>query len=113
MTDSQRGTTTGYRGGRSMRRIVIAIASIFLLAMLALPSGLALAQDASPSAPAAEPTAPPPPTNPPAQNLGDACQGATSSDASMAPAPTGGVNDWAAGISGPVTISGWQSTGAE
>ena len=31
----------------------------------------------------------------------------------MAPAPTGGVIDWAAGISGPVTISGWQSTGAE
>jgi len=97
-----------------MRRIVIAIASICLLAMVALPSGFALAQDASPSAPAAEPTAPPPPTNPPAQNLGETCQNASApAGSSAAPLPTGGVNDWAAGISGPVTISGWQSTGAE
>ena len=37
-----------------------------------------------------------------------------SSGASPAPsAAAGGVNSWAAGISGPVTISGWQSTGAE
>jgi multiple sugar transport system substrate-binding protein len=96
-----------------MRRIVIAIASLCLLAVVALPSGFALAQDASPSGPAAEPTAPPPPTQPPAQNLGEECQSGSAPGASMMPAPTGGVIDWAAGISGPVTISGWQSTGAE
>ena len=54
-----------------MRRIVIVIVSLCLLAVVALPSGFALAQDASPSGPAAEPTAPPPPTQPPAQNLGE------------------------------------------
>src|SRR4051812_7299110 len=113
MADFHRGANSSeFRGGSSMRRIVIAIASLCLLAVMALPSGFALAQDASPSGPAAEPTPPPPPTQPPAQNLGDQCQNA-GSGASMAPAPTGGVLDWAAGISGPVTIAGWQSTGAE
>ena len=96
-----------------MRRILITVASACLVGAVALPSGLALAQDVSPSAPGAEPTAPPPPTQPPAQNLGEQCQNGSTPGASMMPAPTGGVIDWAAGISGPVTISGWQSTGAE
>jgi ABC-type glycerol-3-phosphate transport system substrate-binding protein len=96
-----------------MRRILVGFASAALIAAIALPSGFALAQDtsASPAAPAPTPT--PELTQPPSQNLGSQCQSGGTSSASMAPAPTGGVIDWANGISGPVTISGWQSTGAE
>jgi multiple sugar transport system substrate-binding protein len=93
-----------------MRRILISVASACLLGAVALP-GLALAQSESGSPPAPTPT--PELTQPPAQNLGSQCQSGSTSGASMMPAPTGGVTDWAAGISGPVTISGWQSTGAE
>jgi len=89
-----------------MRRIVIAPATLCLLAAMALPGGVVLAQSESGSPPAPTPT--PVITQPPAQNLGEACQSSGGS-----PAPSGGVIDWAAGISGPVTISGWQSTGAE
>jgi multiple sugar transport system substrate-binding protein len=97
-----------------MRRILIVLASaVLLIAVAALQSGFALAQDSTASPAAPEPTPTPEITQPPAQNLGDQCQAAGGSSASMAPAPTGGVIDWAAGISGPVTISGWQSTGAE
>jgi len=80
-----------------------------LVAAFVVPSGLVLAQSESPPAPTPTPEI----TQPPAQNLGEQCQNPSATGASAAPLPTGGVNDWAAGISGPVTISGWQSTGAE
>ena len=91
-----------------MRRILMTLASACLLGAVALPSGIALAQSEAP-----QPTPTPEITQPPAQNLGEQCQNASAGGASAAPLPTGGVNEWAAGISGPVTISGWQSTGAE
>jgi multiple sugar transport system substrate-binding protein len=74
-----------------------------------------VAQSESPAASAVPETPAPTPqiTQPPAQTLSQQCQAAGGSTASMAPVPTGGVIDWAKGISGPVTISGWQSTGAE
>ncbi len=92
-----------------MRRILVPIASACLLAAFVVPSGLVLAQSESPPAPTPTPQI----TQPPSQNLGSQCQTGSATGASMMPAPTGGVNDWAAGISGPVTISGWQSSGAE
>jgi multiple sugar transport system substrate-binding protein len=65
----------------------------------------------SESAAAETPVVTPEITQPPAVVLTDYCAG---SGASPAPSEAaGGVNAWAAGISGPVKISGWQSTGAE
>jgi multiple sugar transport system substrate-binding protein len=66
-----------------------------------------------PSESAGAPTPTPAITQPPPVALADYCASSGASPAPGSPVPTGGVIDWAAGISGPVTISGWQSTGAE
>jgi len=70
-------------------------------------TGVAPSETAAIETPAVTPAI----TQPPAVALTDAC---AASGASPAPSEAaGGVNSWAAGISGPVKISGWQSTGAE
>jgi multiple sugar transport system substrate-binding protein len=104
-----------------MRRLLAALGVAAIVAScggsgVASPSSGAVAPGTV-AAPVTTPGAPGTPavtpvtTQPPAVKLTDACA-AGGAGASPA-APAGGVNSWAAGISGEVKISGWQSTGAE
>ncbi len=77
-----------------------------------VPSSTAAGETTTPTTGAVEtPAVTPQITQPPAVALADACAAGTGSPAPSVAA--GGANSWAAGISGPVKISGWQSTGAE